>query len=192
MATPETAQPLSPIGPYHLQHLHRSGGMALVYVAVHAHTGLRVALKVPTPEVQQDPHQLARFNQEGRALARIQHPGVVRVIDSGEDNGTAYLALEWIEGPNLREWLQTQPNPLSLPRALEVCQQLADALTEVHAQGIVHRDVKPENIVMAQQPGEGRGLQIKLLDFGIAKVPATHHGPLARTQADTDNFTFLG
>ncbi|WP_437683933.1 nSTAND1 domain-containing NTPase [Sorangium sp. So ce131] len=176
------ALPGDSIGPYQILRTIGSGGIGHVFAAVHRHMGQEVALKVLSPESAGDPRMVARFIQESRALAQLQHPGIVRVrhFDKLED-GTAYLAMEHLEGITLRAWIQQQDGPVPLEAALAIGRQIADAMAEVHAKGIVHRDLKPENVLLVQDAAAPLGLQPKVVDFGIAKVPP----PVNDTRGDT-------
>ncbi|MGZ3457541.1 MAG: serine/threonine-protein kinase, partial [Archangium sp.] len=156
------------VGPYRLLHLLGSGGMASVYAAEHELQGQRVALKLLSPAAAREPHLVARFLQEAQALERLQHPGVVRVLHSARQGDTAFLAMEYLEGLSLREWMRRQARPVPLRDMLALGAQIADTMGEVHAQGIVHRDLKPENVFLCPEEGRSPGYRVKLLDFGIA------------------------
>ncbi|XXT20424.1 serine/threonine-protein kinase [Sorangium sp. So ce429] len=170
------------IGPYRVLRPIGAGGIGRVFAAVHQHMGQEVALKLLSLESAGDPQVVARFIQESRALAQLQHPGIVRVrhFDKLED-GTAYLAMEHLEGITLRAWIQQQKGPAPLAAALAIGRQIADAMVEVHAKDIVHRDLKPENVLLVPDEAAPLGLQPKVLDFGIAKVPP----PAGEAHADT-------
>ncbi|WP_434045155.1 MULTISPECIES: nSTAND1 domain-containing NTPase [Sorangium] len=175
--------PRDRIGPYQLLRPIGSGGAGRVFAAVHQHMGQEFALKLLSQESAGDPQRVARFVQESRALARLHHPGIVRIqhCDKLED-GTAYLVMEYLDGPTLRAWMQRQNGPAPLHAALAICRQIADAMVEVHTNGIVHRDLKPENIVLVPDEATPLGLQPKILDFGIAKMPPP---PASEERADT-------
>jgi len=141
------------------------GGMSTVYEARDARTGRSVALKMlalpqsHTPEQQRD--LIARFRREARAVARLSHPNIVVIHEVGERDGAHFLTMEYLPGPTLRERLAS--GPLSPAQAQPTLDQIAGALDAVHAAGIVHRDVKPSNVLMS---ADGSA---KLLDFGIAR-----------------------
>ncbi|MBL4849898.1 MAG: serine/threonine protein kinase, partial [Planctomycetes bacterium] len=149
------------IGNWELQAPIASGGQAVVAEARHRGLGHRVALKLLDPGAPaSDPD---RFRQEGQLLSRLSHPSLPRVLDLGEDDGLHYLALELIEGPTFEEFLdEGVPDPLwSAERIAEV----ADALEYCHQAGLVHRDVKPQNVIV--------GERAVLCDFGLARRDLT-------------------
>lgn len=138
------------------------GGMGAVYKARQPGLDRLVALKILPPEAVRDPAFAERFGREARALARLNHPNIVSVYDSGKAGDLYYFIMEFIDGVNLRQLLQTghiQPR-----EALQIVPQICDALQFAHDEGIVHRDIKPENILL-----DKRG-RVKIADFGIAKL----------------------
>lgn len=164
--------PGTKIGPYRLLRHMRTGGMAEVYEAVHEHLDATFALKVLSPAAEADPQLVGRFLQEGRALAQLDHPGIVRIQHCEKlTDGPPYVAMEYLRGCSLRDTLR-QRGRLSCAEVSEVGQQVAEAMAAVHARGIVHRDLKPENLFLMESPEGTRGVHVKVLDFGIAKVPA--------------------
>ncbi|WP_426755897.1 protein kinase domain-containing protein [Myxococcus sp. Y35] len=180
------------IGPYRLLHLIGSGGMGHVYAAVHEHLGQRVALKLLSSAAAKDPHLVARFLQEGRALAGLDHPGVVRVFHCEPHGGDVFLAMELLQGVSLREWMQRPTGPVSQSSVLAIAEQIARIMVDVHARGIVHRDLKPENVFLCPDAAVAPGYRVKLLDFGIAKVPTFVDGLRATTQVHTHESSFMG
>lgn len=140
------------------------GGFATVYRARDPMLDREVAVKVLHPNLARDPDLRERFVREGRALARVRHPNVVMVFDAGESADAVYLAMELIAGDSLAALRKEQPLPLD--RTLSVVRQIAPALDAIHAAGLVHRDVKPANI-MVEQPDWRR---VVLLDLGIART----------------------
>jgi eukaryotic-like serine/threonine-protein kinase len=138
------------------------GGMGAVYRAEDTRLGRQVALKVLRPDLGASPERLQRFEREARAASAISHPGVATLYDIHHDGGTIFLAMEYVEGKNLRQLLEEGRFPL--PRLLDCLVQVGDALSAAHAKGIVHRDLKPEN-VMAADSGF-----YKILDFGLARM----------------------
>lgn len=178
------------LGPYRLLRLLGSGGMGQVFAAVHESVGNQVALKVLSPSAAEDPQRVARFLQEARALALLNHPGVVRILHCDRFEDTVCLAMEHLQGQSLRQWMQLQSN-ISLSSALAICAQVAATMVDVHAQAIVHRDLKPENLFLCPDPTLVSGHRVKLLDFGIAKVPEGQADLLA-TQVHTHEATLIG
>ena len=160
---PPTVDELRPLFP-HLEILGiiGRGGMGAVYKARQTQLGRTVALKILAPARGADARFAERFRREARALARLGHPSIVTVHDSGEAGGLFYLLMEFVDGPNLRQ-LQAA-HRLTPQEALAIVPPICDALQYAHAQGIVHRDIKPENILVDTQ---GR---VKIADFGIAKM----------------------
>ena len=162
-----------------VERLIGQGGMGAVYLARQPALDRPVALKLVRPRPN-DPTFGERFVREAKALARMNHPNVVTVYESGDAGGLPYLVMEYVAGPTLRDLMRDKA--LSPAAALAVIPQLCDALDYAHRQGVVHRDVKPENILVmnaesktkAGLPSEIRiphsALQVKIADFGLAKV----------------------
>jgi serine/threonine-protein kinase len=142
------------------------GGMASVYEATDLRLDRTVAVKVMHPGLGDDNEFAERFVREARAAARLSHPNVVAVYDQGDDDGTVFLAMELIPGHTLRDVIRKE-SPMSPPRALAVLEPVLSALASAHRAGLVHRDVKPENVLIAD---DGR---VKVADFGLAKAVST-------------------
>jgi serine/threonine-protein kinase len=152
-------------GRYQLSSLLGVGGMAKVYLATDRVLQRKVAVKVLSPPHAQDPSFVERFRREARAAARLSHPNVVAVFDSGSEGELHYLVMEYVPGESLAELLARQGR-LAPRRAAELAIQVCTALAAAHAQGLVHRDVKPANVLVAR---DGR---VKVTDFGIVKAAA--------------------
>lgn len=153
-------------GRYEVVQRIARGGMATVYLAVDRRLDRDVALKVMHPHLAEGragADFVARFRREARAAARLTHPGLVGVYDQGLDGDTSYLTMEYVDGVNLRRYL-SERGSLTVGEALGVAEQVLDALGAAHRAGLVHRDVKPENVLMAT---DGR---IKVADFGLARA----------------------
>jgi predicted Ser/Thr protein kinase len=150
------------------------GGMGVVYRAVQKQLGRTVALKVLSPALASDPQFVERFTREAKALAQLSHPNIVAVYDFGVHEGVPFLIMEFVEGTPLRKLLAAKK--LSSERALELVPQICDALAYAHGRGVVHRDVKPENILIDR---EGR---VKIADFGLAKLAEPGQTRITRTQ----------
>ncbi|HEY4014325.1 MAG TPA: serine/threonine-protein kinase [Polyangiaceae bacterium] len=155
-------------GRYQIERLLGEGGMGAVYLAEHTHMRKRVAVKVLHPEMGRLAEVVARFEREAMAAANMEHPNVAGATDFGKlDDGSFFLVLEYVGGTSLRDVIAK--GRLDLPRALHIVRQIASALSRAHALGIVHRDVKPENIMLVKRESDPDF--VKMLDFGIAKVP---------------------
>jgi serine/threonine-protein kinase len=150
------------IGPYDLLGEVGRGSMSVVYKARNRDTGAVVALKVLKESGSPNSHYLRRFQQEARAAAHLDHPGIVPVLDSGEKDGVYYIAMSAVEGTTLDRALST--NRLTLRQFVEVLEQVSLAVHHAHEQGIVHRDLKPANIIL---DASGRP---HVTDFGLAKM----------------------
>src|SRR4051812_37833300 len=140
--------------------------MATVYLALDRRLDREVALKVMHGHLADDQQFTARFIREARSAARLSHPGVVAVFDQGEDDGLLYLAMEYLQGRTLREVLG-EFGVLTPGEALDVVEPALEALAAAHAAGIVHRDMKPENVLLTD---DGR---VKVADFGLARAAST-------------------
>jgi serine/threonine-protein kinase len=161
-------------GRYRVERLLGSGGMGAVYQAEHVHMRKAVAVKVLHREMMIVPEIVARFEREAVAAGRIQHPNVASATDFGRlDDGAFYLVLEFVEGHSLTKLLSTE-GVLSPERALRITRQIVDALAAAHAANVVHRDLKPDNVMLVSKEGEGDF--VKVLDFGIAKVSGEGSG----------------
>jgi eukaryotic-like serine/threonine-protein kinase len=147
-------------GAYRLGRLIGQGGMGKVYEAVHEIMGRSVALKVISAHVANENNNAARFYQEIRALAKLNHPNIVIIYDAGKVNGKNYYAMELLPGPSLKEYIDTK-KAINEKEALKIILATARALEHAHARSIVHRDVKPENIIF-----DAYGAP-KLTDFGL-------------------------
>jgi serine/threonine protein kinase len=159
------------IGHYQIVEELGRGGMAIVYKAWQPSLERFVALKVLPAYFQHDPEFLARFHREAKSAARLSHPNIVHVYDSGESNGVHYIAMEYVDGGSLQERLAA--GPISLRETQAILTQIADALDYAHDRGLVHRDIKPANILFT---ADG---QPKVTDFGIARATDGTH--LTRT-----------
>jgi serine/threonine protein kinase len=156
---------------YRIERELGKGGMGAVYLATHLGTTRTVAVKVIVPALASREEFVVRFQREAAAAGRLRHPNVVNVTDFGvtEGAGLAYLVMEYLDGQTLAEY-QTQNGRMRIGLVLDVVEQIALALDAAHAAGIVHRDLKPENIWM--ESDRRGGYNVKVLDFGIAKVTA--------------------
>jgi Tol biopolymer transport system component len=170
---------LSPIG---------KGGMGEVYRAKDTGLGREVAVKVLPPEIASDRERLRRFEREARAASALNHPNIVTVHEIGRQGETAYIAMELVEGPTLRDLAVLGPQPVK--RMLGIMAQVADGLAKTHTAGIVHRDLKPENVMVSKD-----GF-VKILDFGLAKLVESESGNMSAmptlAQPATQTGTLMG
>src|SRR5215207_3168549 len=164
------------VGTYRIEKLLGAGGMGEVYLASEARLNRRVALKILPPAFVADDERVARFEREARAVSALNHPNLITIYDLGSLDGLHYIAMEYVEGQTLRELAAGR---LKLKEILSVVSQAAEALAAAHRAGVVHRDVKPENI-MVRADG-----YVKVLDFGLAKLleASPDVGAAAETQA---------
>ncbi|HXR12553.1 MAG TPA: protein kinase [Gaiellaceae bacterium] len=156
-------------GRYELEGLVEHGGMSSVYRGHDRMLERNVALKVLHPQFHDDPEYVERFRREARAVAQLSHPHIVTVIDRGVSDGHQFIVFEFVEGSNLKQLLE-RAGPMEVRRAVDLGIQIADALAFAHAHGIVHRDVKPQNILI-----DGAG-DAKVTDFGIARTLDVERG----------------
>ena len=150
-------------GRYEVEELVGHGGMSSVYKARDALLERHVALKILHEQYSADDDFVERFKREARSVAQLQHPNIVTVIDRGEEDGRQYIVFEYIDGENLKEHV-VRKGRLDVREALEIALEVARGLAFAHEQGLIHRDVKPQNILLN---GDGRA---KVTDFGIART----------------------
>ncbi|AEP11491.1 MULTISPECIES: WD40 repeat domain-containing serine/threonine protein kinase [Chloracidobacterium] len=156
-------------GKYRLDALIGQGGMGSVYRATHLELDRTIALKIVLPDFVSNHETLERFRQEARAAARLNHPNVISVYDFGIlPTGQAYLAMELLTGHSLREELERHER-LSPQRIVSILRPVCQAIHAAHEAGVVHRDIKPDNIILLSKPETGEEI-VKVVDFGIAKL----------------------
>jgi YVTN family beta-propeller protein len=160
------------LGAYRIEALAGRGGMSVVYRAEDLRLGRRVALKLLAPELAEDERFRARFLTESRLAASIDHPGILPIYEAGEADGRLYIAMRYVEGTDLGALLRHEGR-LTPARAVGLVAQLARALDVAHAHGLVHRDVKPSNALVA---AEAHGEHVYLADFGLTKHAASVAG----------------
>jgi predicted Ser/Thr protein kinase len=149
------------LGKYELTKVLGKGGMGIVYLARDIESAREVALKILPPELTRNPKYVRRFHREAKAVSLLHHPNIIQIYDIGKEKETYFFAMEYLGGLTLRRLLE-QRGRLSIPDAVSIIVQIADALDVAHGQGIIHRDVKPDNI-MSDETGK-----FKVMDFGIA------------------------
>ena len=181
-----TLPPGTRLGPYEVISPIGAGGMGEVYRAKDSRLDREVAIKVLPPRFSENPELHARFEQEARAISRLNHPHVCALYDVGTESGTDYLVMEYLEGETLADRIARGPLPVN--EALRIAAQILDALEAAHSAGILHRDLKPSNVHLTR---DGR---VKLLDFGLAKSAAGEGVGLsiAQTAPGTQAGTLLG
>ncbi len=171
------------IGPYRLLRKLSQGGMGVVYECVHEAIERRVAIKVLNAEYTRNTEAVTRFFNEARAVNRIEHPGLVQIFDYGQlADGTAYIVMEFLKGETMGRRARKR-DAMSLHRQLGLIRQVAETLQAAHEKGIVHRDLKLDNIMVVADPAIPGGERTKLLDFGIAKLREPSQR-LAETRGD--------
>src|SRR4026207_1326 len=153
------------IGRYPIIRKLGSGGMSDVYLAEDPLLNRKVAIKILNPEFVSDPSRLARFEKEAKAASTLEHHGVAHIFEIGEANGVHFIAMQYIEGETLTEKIEKDPIPFF--RIIDWAIQISEAIAEAHSRGVIHRDLKPHNIMVTENG------QIKVLDFGIAKIVPT-------------------
>ncbi len=169
------------IGNYEVQRLIGEGGMGKVYLAVHPGIGRQAAVKVLTPSDAADPQIVSRFITEARAANAIRHPNIVDIYDSGViEGGTPYIVMEYLDGETLTQTLGR--GPLAVADAIDWGCQIAEALAAAHAHDVVHRDLKPDNLFLVPDPRRLGKKQVKVLDFGIAKLQRRTMGQVHKTR----------
>jgi eukaryotic-like serine/threonine-protein kinase len=162
------------LGHFEIKYQLGAGGMGEVYLAQDMKLDRKVALKILPADLAADVDLMRRFTQEAKSAAAINHPNIAHIYEIGEDGGTNFIVMEFIDGITLREQMR-QPS-MKLAEVLEVAAQLAGALSVAHSAGIVHRDIKPENVMIRAD-----GI-VKVLDFGLAKLSA----PLSIDSIDSE------
>jgi serine/threonine-protein kinase len=156
-------------GKYRIVKKIGEGGMGRVYLAEHLFLGGKLALKFLAPELSQSSRFIKRFRLEARAAYQLRHPNIVEVVDlDQDDDGTLFIAMEYVAGASLRAVLRNSNGGLPVLQALAFAREVAAGLAAAHARGIIHRDIKPDNILIAHKPGEID--RAKVLDFGIAAI----------------------
>ncbi|SEB74787.1 Serine/threonine protein kinase [Nocardioides exalbidus] len=174
-------------GRYEIERRLGAGGMGVVHLALDTQMQRRVALKVMSDQIAEDPELLARFHREAETLARLDSPHITTIFDHGDVDGTPYLAMQYVAGGDLGSQLK-QRGPVPTPLAAAICAQVGEALADAHAAGIVHRDVKPAN-VLVRDPDAAEPF-VYLGDFGIAQAQTGEQG-LTRAGGVAGSWAYL-
>ncbi|HZH76703.1 MAG TPA: serine/threonine-protein kinase [Archangium sp.] len=181
--------PRSRIDDYELVRHVTTGAMSEVYEGRHVTSGLRVAVKVLSPELCEHEELVARFRNEGHTLLSLSHAHLVRVFACGHlPEGVPYTVMEWLP-VDLHQAMSRAAAPLPSHTAMQVTAQLADALDALHTHGIIHRDLKPSNVLLSREGASG--WEVKLADLGLAKARPEAQAPSA-TPVSTGSGTLLG
>ncbi len=163
------------IAGYRVESFISRGGMAVVYRAHDRRLGRRVALKLLAPELSQDERFQQRFLRESRLAASLDHPNIIPIYEAGEASGLLYIVMRYVDGSDLKELLDRE-GPLDLDRMTSILRQVGAALDAAHARGLVHRDVKPGNILIASGTGREDPDHVYLTDFGLTKRSSSLSG----------------
>jgi serine/threonine protein kinase len=179
MATADPMQPLLAVGTevagYRVEAFISRGGMAVVYRGHDRRLGRRVALKLLAPELSQNERFQQRFLRESRLAASLDHPNIVPIYEAGEADGLLYIVMRYVEGSDLKALLDRE-GPLDPSRVVSILSQVGAALDAAHARGLVHRDVKPGNILIASGAGREDPDHVYLTDFGLTKRSSSLSG----------------
>jgi serine/threonine protein kinase/pSer/pThr/pTyr-binding forkhead associated (FHA) protein len=171
MTTNETDELIGQvINNFVIQDLVGKGGMGIVYRAYHPDLELYSAVKIMRPELASQPGFYERFLQEARTAARLGHPNIVDVINFGTFQDSYYLMMDFIEGPSLRQLIKERKQGLPIWDAVQICWQIADVLVYAHAADVLHRDLKPDNILITHSVRPNRPYRVIVTDFGLVKL----------------------
>ncbi|MBA3542330.1 MAG: serine/threonine protein kinase [Deltaproteobacteria bacterium] len=169
------------VGKYKILAQIGEGGMGVVYRAQHVVLGSPAAIKILLPQFTRDPVVVERLFTEAKASSAIRHPGIVEVFDYGHTGDITYIAMELLRGESLQNFL-TRNHKLSASLAAQIAAQMFAALDAVHVRGVVHRDLKPDNVFLVRDRTAPGSIRIKLLDFGIAKLVGEPSTPRIKTK----------
>ena len=196
LAPPQEPDEIGRLGPYRILKKLGAGGMGMVFLAEDPLLKRKVALKTMLPTIAVNPQARERFLREARAAAAIEHAHIIAIHQVGEDNGVPYLAMPFLKGESLDDRL-ARDKKLPATEALRITYEMADGLAAAHGQGLIHRDIKPGNVWLEEQPARSRApgtpavrgpAKVKVLDFGLARSEVedthlTHTGTIIGTPA---------
>jgi serine/threonine-protein kinase len=179
MGAADPMQPVLAVGTeiagYRVESFISRGGMAVIYRAHDRRLGRRVALKLLAPELSQDERFQQRFLRESRLAASLDHPNIIPIYEAGEASGLLYIVMRYVEGSDMKELIDRE-GPLELDQITSILRQVGAALDAAHARGLVHRDVKPGNILIASGTGREDPDHVYLTDFGLTKRSSSLSG----------------
>jgi len=180
------------VGKYRILDQIGEGGMGIVYRAEHVVLGSPAAVKILLPQFTRDPIVVDRFFNEAKVMSSIRHIGIVQVFDYGRiDNDQAFIAMEHLRGEDLTSLLGRY-GKLDASLAAQIALQMLSALEAAHVSGVIHRDIKPDNIYLVRDPGAPGAMRVKILDFGIAKLVGDQIGASGLPRAKTKGGSILG
>jgi serine/threonine protein kinase len=170
---------------YRIEKLIGEGGMGNVYLGIHTHIGRKVAIKALNPNLAKNPDLKERFKNEASTLSQLHHPGIVSLYDYVETELGIFLVMEYVEGKQLDEYIQTVTGPIPEDKVIPLFCQILDGVSYAHQRNVIHRDIKPSNIIITQ---DGKA---KILDFGIAKIISDTSHKLTKTGTKLGTVLFM-
>ena len=190
-SSPSDGESLTRFGRFEVRHELGRGAYGVVFLAFDPRLRRQVALKLPRPEVLVTSEMRTRFKREAHAAAALDHPNLVPVFDAGEEGSISYIASAYCAGPTLAEWLRERDEPVPPRLAARIVLVLAQGIMHAHARGVLHRDLKPGNVILEPFPAgdsgavesDGMGFTPRITDFGLARMIASGHDATAATQS---------
>lgn len=181
------------LGQYRILEELGRGGMGRVYRAVHERMGRKVAIKVLSPQLMRSPKAQALFEREVRAISRLSHPNIVTAFDANVFEGRHFLVLELVDGPNLSQFLRKH-GALNVDQSLEYAKQAALGLAHAHKRGLVHRDIKPGNLLISLEEHDGKKVPgpVKISDFGLARLRDSSSGKAEESSLGVEEHSVTG
>jgi len=181
------------LGQYRILEELGRGGMGRVYRAVHERMGRKVAIKVLSPQLMRSPKAQALFEREVRAISRLSHPNIVIAFDANVFEGRHFLVLELVDGPNLSQFLRKH-GALNVDQSLEYAKQAALGLAHAHKRGLVHRDIKPGNLLISLEENDGKKVPgpVKISDFGLARLRDSSSGNAEESSLGVEEHSVTG